>query len=213
MIGFVVTTGVVALWQARHGIPLTPEAVREFIADWGLLAPLVFIAAWALRPLVFFPTILLFVGGGLAFGALWGTLYSTIGGTLAGMLTFGIARALGREFVQAHIRDRFPHLHEERWGPGLVFALNLVPIVPVTAINYGAGVSRIGLAPFTLAVLAGLTPRAFAYSFFGSSMLDAGSWEFALAIGLLVIMVLVPTWLRQRFVRRARRNRKLNPER
>jgi uncharacterized membrane protein YdjX (TVP38/TMEM64 family) len=196
-VAFVGATGLYALWRTSAGMPLTPEAVRAAVADWGPLAPVIFLGAWVLRPFVFFPTILLFVGGGLAFGALWGTLYSTVGGTLAGVLTFGLARALGREFVQARLQDRFPQLHEERWGPGLVFVLNLIPIVPITAINYGAGLSRIGLASFTLAVIAGLAPRAFAYSFFGSRILQAESKEFALAVALLVVLVVVPAALRR----------------
>lgn len=199
-LGLVAATGGFALWRARHGMPLTPEAVRAAVASWGPLAPLIFIGAWSLRPLLFFPTILLFVGGGLAFGSLWGTLYSVIGGTLGGVLTFALARTLGREFVQARIQDRFPQLHEERWGPGLVFILNLIPIVPITAINYGAGLSRIGVGEFTLAVIAGLTPRAFAYSFFGSRILNARSLDFAGAIALLVALVVVPTLLRKRFL-------------
>ena len=194
---FVSATGLYALWRARHGMPLTPEAVRTTVAGWGPLAPLIFLGAWILRPFVFFPTILLFIGGGLAFGALWGTLYSTVGGTLAGMLTFGLARALGREFVQARLRGRFAQLHEERWGPGLVFVLNLIPVVPITAINYGAGLSRIGFGEFTLAVIAGLAPRAFAYSFFGSRILKAESKELVLAVALLVALVVVPALLRR----------------
>jgi uncharacterized membrane protein YdjX (TVP38/TMEM64 family) len=198
-----VATGAVAFWRARHGLPLTVEAVRASIAAWGPLAPLIFIAAWVLRPFLFFPTVLLFVGGGLAFGALWGTLYSAVGGTLSGIVTFGLARALGREFVQARIRDRFPQLHEERWGAGLVFVLNLIPIVPVTAINYGAGLSRISLGGYTLAVMAGLTPRAFAYSFFGSSILNVHTPKFAAAIGLLLVLIVVPTVARKWLTRGA----------
>ena len=181
-------------------MPLSPEAVRAAVANWGPLAPLIFIGAWALRPFLFFPTILLFVGGGLAFGAAWGTLYSVIGGTVGGVVTFALARVLGRDFVRARIENRFPELHEERWGPGLVFVLNLIPIVPITAINYGAGLSRIGLGTFTLAVIAGLTPRAFAYSVFGSSILNVRSPKFIGAIALLIALIVLPAWLRRRFM-------------
>jgi uncharacterized membrane protein YdjX (TVP38/TMEM64 family) len=202
-VAFVGVTAAIAFWRARQGLPLTPDAVRAMVAGWGPLAPVIFIGAWVLRPFLFFPTILLFVGGGLAFGAVWGTLYSALGGTVAGMVTFGIARALGREFVQARIRDRFPELHEERWGPGLVFLLNLIPIVPITAINYGAGLSRVGFGAFTLAVIGGLTPRAFAYSFFGSKILKIGSLDFVAAVALLIALVVVPTLLRRYLIRPA----------
>jgi len=200
LMALVAATGVVAVWRTRAGLPLTPDAIRAEIASWGPLAPVVFIGAWALRPFLFFPTILLFVGGGLAFGATWGTMYSVIGGTVAGVITFALARALGREFVQTRIEDRFPDLHEERWGPGLVFLLNLIPIVPITAINYGAGLSRISLGRFIVAVIAGLTPRALAYSMFGSSVVNIRSPRFIAAVVLLVVLIVVPAWLRRRLL-------------
>jgi uncharacterized membrane protein YdjX (TVP38/TMEM64 family) len=199
-VGLVLVTASFAVWRTRHGMPFTAEAVRTEVMSWGALAPAIYIGAWVLRPFLFFPTILLFVGGGLVFGALWGTVYAAIGGTLAGAVTFWIARALGREFVQQRVRNRFPQCHEESWGPGLVFVLNLIPIFPVTVINYGAGLSQIGLGAFLVAELAGLTPRAFAYSFFGSSILDIRSPEFAGAVALLVSLVVAPALLRRRFV-------------
>jgi uncharacterized membrane protein YdjX (TVP38/TMEM64 family) len=198
---FLISTIMLAYWRARGGMPLTAEAVREAVMAWGALAPVIFIGFFALRPFLLFPTVLLFMGGGLVFGALWGTLYAAVGGTLGAVVTFAVARALGREFVQARIRNRFPRLDEQRWGPGLVFVLNLVPIVPITAINYGAGLSRIRIAPFVMAVVAGLTPRAFAYTFFGSSLEEIGSTRFVLAILLLVGLVAVPTLLRRRLLR------------
>ena len=64
--------------------------------------------------------------------------------------------------------------------------------MPITAVNYGAGLSRVSLGDYTLAVVAGLTPRAFAYSFFGDSLLDIGSTQFLAAIGVLCLLVIVP---------------------
>jgi uncharacterized membrane protein YdjX (TVP38/TMEM64 family) len=199
---FLLATGIVAL-KVLHGADLTPEGVRDTVQRWGALAPLAYITVLAMRPFVFFPSTLLFIAGGLAFGPWFGTLYAAIGGTTAAVITFWLARALGREFVQARLPERLRRMQREEWGAGLVFFLNLVPIVPITAVNYGAGLSRVSPRHYTLAVIGGLTPRAFAYSFFGDSLLDIGSREFALAIALLALLVVVPTWLRRRFTSRA----------
>lgn len=196
-------TGVYALVHAKAGVPLTPEAVRDAVRSWGPIAPLAFIAAFVLRPFIFFPSTLLFLAGGLAFGVVEGTLYAAIGGTAGAVVGFSVARILGRDFVSEQLGDRPPHLGRERRSAGLVFLLNLIPIVPMTAINYGAGLSEIGLIPFTLAVAAGLTPRAFAYSFFGDSLFDIGSREFVLAVGLLLTLLIVPLLVRHRVSKRA----------
>ena len=200
---FIGATAIVAFFRLRH-LELTPEAVRATILSWGTLAPVMYVLLVALRPFLFFPSTLLFIAAGLAFGPLFGTLYAAIGGTAAAIVTFGLARALGREFVQARLPERLRALETHEWGAGLIFFLNLVPIVPITAVNYGAGLSRLSLRHYTLAVIGGLTPRAFAYSFFGDSLLDIGSRRFVAAIALLGLLVLVPALVHRRWFARWR---------
>jgi uncharacterized membrane protein YdjX (TVP38/TMEM64 family) len=201
----VALTGVVALVRTRHDLPLTPESVRDAIRSWGPLAPLIFTGAFVLRPFIFFPSTLLFLAGGLAFGVAWGTIYASAGGTLGAVIGFSIARALGRDFVHEQLGHRLPDLQHGHWGAGVVFVLTLVPVVPVTAINYGAGLSGMGLLPFTAAVAAGLIPRAFAYSFFGHALLHVRSSEFAAAAAFLLALLVVPLWLRRHLAKRVSR--------
>jgi uncharacterized membrane protein YdjX (TVP38/TMEM64 family) len=201
-IAVVALTGALALARMQHHVPLTPGSVRDAIRRWGPLAPLIFISACALRPFIFFPSTLLFLAGGLAFGVAWGTMYAAVGGTLGAVIGFGIARLLGRDFVCEQLGDRFADLTHGPWGVGLVFLLNLIPIVPMTAINYGAGLSAMDVLPFTVAVAAGLTPRAFAYSFFGHALLNVHSIKFVAAAALLVALLVVPLWARRHLAKR-----------
>jgi uncharacterized membrane protein YdjX (TVP38/TMEM64 family) len=195
---FIVATALLAAFRLRD-LPLTPESVRAAVLSWGALAPLAYVLVLALRPFLFFPSTLLFIAAGLAFGPALGTLYAAIGGTVAAVISFALARALGREFVEARLPARLQRVRQSEWGAGLIFFLNLVPIVPMTAVNYGAGLSRVPLGWYTLAVVAGLTPRAFAYTFFGDSLFDIGSPRFLAAIGVLCLMVIVPMLIRWRW--------------
>jgi uncharacterized membrane protein YdjX (TVP38/TMEM64 family) len=200
---FIAVTALVALARAHRALPLSPEAVRDAIRHWGTLGPVIFTAAFVLRPFIFFPSTLLFLAGGLAFGVGWGTIYAAIGGTVGAVIGFVIARALGYEFVRNRLGTHLPDMRHARWGVGLVFLLNLIPVVPMTAINYGAGLSGMEVLPFTLAVVAGLTPRAFAYSFFGHALLDVGSREFLAALVLLAALMVVPLYVRRQWNKRA----------
>jgi uncharacterized membrane protein YdjX (TVP38/TMEM64 family) len=198
LVGFVIATALLALSRLR-GMSITPESVRAAVLEWGPLAPLAYVLIVAARPFLFFPSTLLFIAAGLAFGPVFGTLYAAVGGTAAAVVTFVLARSLGREFVEARLPARVQRLHDSEWGAGLVFFLNLVPVVPITAVNYGAGLSRVSLRHYTLAVIGGLTPRAFAYSFFGDSLLDIGSKQFVAAVAVLCLLVVVPTLVRWRW--------------
>jgi len=199
---FLVVVALTAAFGYVHAggrIPLSPEGLREMIARWGALGPVVFTGMFALRPFVFFPSTLLFLAGGLAFGVAWGTLYAAVGATIGGVIGFGIARTLGHDFVRAQLGDGLAEMQANRWGAGLVFVLNLIPVVPITMINYGAGLSGMDLLPFTLAVAAGITPRAFAYSFFGHSLLHIGSKQFIVALVLLAALIVIPLSVRYRW--------------
>jgi uncharacterized membrane protein YdjX (TVP38/TMEM64 family) len=200
LVCFIIATALLAFFRVRH-LTLTPESLRAAVLSWGALAPIAYVGLVALRPFLFFPSTLLFIAAGLAFGPVLGTVYAAIGGTAAAVVTFGLARFLGREFVQARLPLRWQGLHDAEWGIGLIFFLNLVPVFPITAVNYGAGLSRVSLRHYTLAVIGGLTPRVFAYSFFGDALLDIGSPKFKLAIALLCLLVIVPALLRWRWRR------------
>jgi uncharacterized membrane protein YdjX (TVP38/TMEM64 family) len=202
---FVIATALLAFFRLRD-LPLTPEAVRATVLSWGPLAPLAYVLIVALRPFLFFPSTLLFIAAGLAFGPVFGTLYAAIGGTTAAVVSFALSRWLGREFIQARLPERLQRLHDAEWGAGLIFFLNLVPVVPMTAVNYAAGLSRVSLRHYTLAVIGGLTPRAFAYTFFGDSLLDIGSRQFILAIAVLALLVIVPALFRWRWFARWKAN-------
>jgi uncharacterized membrane protein YdjX (TVP38/TMEM64 family) len=133
-------------------------------------------------------------------------MYAAVGGTLGAVIGFSIARLLGRDFVREQLGDRLLDPKHGPWGVGLVFLLNLIPIVPMTAINYGAGLSAMDVLPFTIAVAAGLTPRAFAYSFFGHALLDVRSSKFVAAAALLVALLVVPLWVHRRLAKRVSRD-------
>ncbi len=193
---FLAVTSTVALLRIPQDMHLTPEAVGDAVRSWGVVAPVVFTAAFVLRPFVFFPSTLLFLAGGLAFGVTWGTIYAALGSTLGAVVGFALARALGREFVHAQLGAHVNTIQRDRWGAGLVFLLNLIPLVPMTLINYGAGLSGMEVLPFTVAAAAGLTPRAFAYSLFGHSLLDMRSRTFVLAVAILAALIVIPLYVR-----------------
>ena len=80
----------------------------------------------------------------------------------------------------------------------VVFLLSLLPIMPVTVINYGAGLSRMKFGNYILAHILGITPRAFAYGFFGSTLLEIGSAKFRAALLILILLGLVTAYFRLR---------------
>ncbi len=71
----------------------TPTNVKNFILQFGIWAPIVFIAIYPLRgAILVIPVGVMSLAGGLAFGKWLGTIYILIGATLGACFSFLIAR-------------------------------------------------------------------------------------------------------------------------
>ena len=201
--------GTTAVLTAKMGLRPTPEGVKAWILDLGWVGPVLYLLLLVIRPLFLIPSILLFIAGGLAYGPFWGPLMATVGAAGGGTLGFWIARKLGRDYVYRKLKLGLDTIRETPFNFTVVFLLSLFPVMPVTAINYGAGLSRMGFRRYLLAHIAGLGPRAFAYGFFGHTLLEIGSPQFRLAVALLLLL-LGGTGLARWFL--AYRKRKLSEE-
>lgn len=163
---FLILIGFVTSYlTVRRGMKLTPENFRDFVVALGIAGPMIYTAIFMIRPLFLIPSIFLFIGGGLAFGPVLGPLYASLGAAVGGTLGFWIARRLGHDFVKSRLKLGAGMIDNTRFNFSVVFLLSLIPVMPVTVINYGAGLSSMKFKDYLLAHVLGLTPRAFAYGF------------------------------------------------
>ncbi len=172
--------------------PHSPGALSAAVADLGVLAPLVVLAAWALLTPALFPGTVLAATGGLALGAVMGTAVSLAGALLGALAAFAVARAgggrasgrIGGEHLRA-LRARL-----ERRGFLAVLLLRAAPGVPATALNYAAGLSRIRVRDFAAGIALGGSPRVAAYALLGGSLFHPTSPAAIAGLTLLAAMTL-----------------------
>lgn len=182
---------------------LTPERIRDFIRGFGPLAPLVFVLVYAARAVVLvIPVGIMSLAGGLAFGKWLGTLYILIGATAGSCISFLIARYLGRGFVEklgVMKKGRLKKLDEgvEKNGFRAILFMRLVPLFQYDAVNFGSGLSRMKFRDYALGTLIGMAPGGFVNAMLGSSLDNVVSAQFFIALGLFVLIMLVPTIYRK----------------
>lgn len=70
------------------------QALSDWVRDQGLTGMLLYVLAYTIRPLVFFPASLLTLFGGYTYGPWLGTLLDVIGAGTGGLLSFWIARLI-----------------------------------------------------------------------------------------------------------------------
>lgn len=168
----------------RSGLTVT-DTIRYAHGLRGVWwTPFAYFAAYAVLDVLFIPTQLLSVAAAVIWGWMLGGTIEVLAATSGAMLPYVIARSLRTMEVE---QDDF----------SLMLVLRLVPIIPYTALNYAAGLTRIRPSRYALATLLGILPSTYIFAFFVDSM-AAGVMQprqvFArvaaagLLLGLLVIV-------------------------
>ena len=170
------------------------------------LAPLLFVATYALVAAFGLPALALTLAGGAIFGVGLGLLLNWLGAVLGAMGGYLLARALGRDAVARLLGARAGRLDElaTAHGFGTILRLRLIPIVPFNALNFAAGLAGVRLRAYALATALGIIPGTFVYTYFADALLAGarGAREQALvrvavAGVLLVLLSFLPAAARR----------------
>lgn len=190
-----VATAAAAWARSAYGLSWSAGALRELVAGAGIWGPLIFVLLVSVRPVLVVPSQLFLISAGILFGTFEGALYAALGLTLGGVLAFELTRRVGREVVLARMPSRLRGMLE---GGGRTAALALLfvgaayPVGPILWLSVGAALAGIALPSFVAALFAGGFVRAATYSYFGSTLVDAGTHEMLLAGAGIGVVALLP---------------------
>ncbi|SDG66795.1 Uncharacterized membrane protein YdjX, TVP38/TMEM64 family, SNARE-associated domain [Lentzea fradiae] len=181
--------------------------LRALVDGAGEAAPLVFVAVCAAGTAVFFPKPVLATAAGLLFGVGWGSALAVAGFTAGAMIAFGVARWLGRETVAGWLGERLAVLERvfARRGVEATLVVRLLPVVPFTLANYGAGVTSVKAAHFALGTALGLVPSTVLAAVLGDALSDLGSPRSLVALALWGVLAAVGVWWGRTLVTQAAR--------
>lgn len=193
---------VVAL-ERRYGLSdlFAADRIDALLRQAGPTAPLVFIGVMALAVVVSpIPSLPLDILAGRVFGPLPGGLYAALGGLLGAVISFSIARLLGRDllarFLKGHIN--FCSRCSDRLLTRVVFLSRLVPFVSFDLVSYGAGLTRMTLPRFAAATFVGMLPLTFAYTTYGAALFDNAAAGWIGGAVMVALFFLLPRWIESR---------------
>ena len=198
---------LITLGAAWYFLPVKDwvKTFNAWVEQRGAWGYVIFIAAYALAAVLFFPGSLMTIGAGLAFGLWRGFAVVSAGATLGAAFAFLIARYFVREKVQAAAKNnpKFAAMDAAigREGWKMVALLRLSPLLPFNFSNYLYGVTKIRFWPYLAASWAGMLPGTFLYVYVGaagkeaSSGSGAGPWKWVLFGAGLVATVIVTIWI------------------
>jgi len=180
--------------------------LRDTVAAWGWMAPVVFIAIQALQVIISpIPGEVTGPVGGALFGTGWGLVYSTIGLTIGTLLCFGMGRKWGeplvRPWLSEHHWDRLNFILEAE-GAIICFILYLIPGFPKDIISYLFGISPLPFWVFAVVSTVGRLPGTWISSYFGAHVGEQ-QYLYAVAFIAAVTAICLPIfYYRERIVKR-----------
>lgn len=175
-------------------------------APWTPLALMLSYAA--VSPFAVIPASPLLIGGAVVFGPIFGALYNGIGLLLGSLTGYGIARALGRDFVVQLAGAQLKRAERafERQGFWPLVQVRFLPI-PFAVVNYGAALAGVKPLRFLITSALGLLPAALVHSYFTATLVFTPNPKtfFAYAF-VMVVLNVVSGWpsIRERLRRRQR---------
>lgn len=175
-------------WFTLEHIMELIEKYRSFGPLPGILLPLI----EAFLP--FLPLFLFVMANANAFGLWLGFLFSWIGSTIGALLVFLLIRKYGQKKILSIIKNNSQvqklMVWVEKHGFGPLFILLCFPFTPSAVVNIVAGLSKISIAQYILAVLTGKAVMIFTMSFVGYDIKALITQPIRTAIVGLIIFIL-----------------------
>ncbi len=174
--------------------------LKIYISSFGILAPAVFIALFAVATVLFVPGLPVTVLSGILFGAFWGTIYVVVGSTIGVSAAFLIGRYLGRDLVKGmtekneQLAKLDSYIKEQ--GDTILIISRLIPVFPFNLQNYAYGVTDIKFSTYFWYSLIFMIPGTFIYTSFGAlayssaSMKELMLYSSMLLIALCLLIIL-----------------------
>ena len=121
--------------------------LRQWIEEFGSLAPLVYVLIYIIAVVAALPGAAITIAGGALFGSVTGVILVSIGSTIGASLAFIIARYVARNAIVRRLstNETFQKLDRmtEEHGAIIVAITRLVPIFPFNLLNYGFGLTKV----------------------------------------------------------------------
>lgn len=190
------------------------SAALAWTAAAGLAGQAAFVGLYILACVAFLPGSVLTLGAGAAFGLWKGFVLVSIGSTAGAWASCLVGRYLLRDWVSRRL-EKVPAFSaiadavgQEGWK--VVLLTRLSPVLPFNLLNYGYGLTTVGVGEYTLASWIGMMPGTFLYVYLGAAAGEAARGgsrartpaEWAL-YGAGLAATVVAAWLVGRTAKRA----------
>jgi uncharacterized membrane protein YdjX (TVP38/TMEM64 family) len=195
------------IWYTRANNLSGLDAVRQLLDLFrsSAIGPLIYIAIYTVRPLIFFSAAVLTLAGGFVFGPVWGIIYSMLGGNLSALFAYAIGYFFGKDVLAEDNSDGILQRYVRRMRQNSFETVLIMRFLflPFDAVSYLAGFQRIDWKSFALASLLGSIPGGVAIALAGASGdFDEGGLSLDPRMLVVAVILFVLSLILSRYMRR-----------
>jgi len=176
--------------------------VTSAIRSWGSWGVTGSIGLMILHSIIPFPAEVLALANGMVYGPIWGALVTWIGAMLGALISFGLAKLLGRPIVCKLIPSRhwakLDELSAREEAAATLLLVRFVPVIAFNLVNYAAGLANVRLWTFLWTTGLGILPLTVLTALAGAQVIDLPWWAW-----ILIVLVCLAIWLIWRSARRS----------
>lgn len=171
------------------------DAVEAFFEEYRTHSISIYLICQVLQIVIcIIPGQALQVAAGYLFGFGMGYLWTILGAALGSIVTFYLAKLLGRNamemiFGERKIMEVLNNINSKR-GILALFVIYLIPGIPKDICTYAAGLSNIKIKPFLIVSLVGRTPAMMGSLLIGHQLME-GYYTGAIIVGVLAVILFV----------------------
>jgi uncharacterized membrane protein YdjX (TVP38/TMEM64 family) len=152
------------LWYLGRLTHIDTESLRRSFKGVSLLySGIIYILLYVIITFfIFFSKDIFWIQGALVFGPYLSASLIYIAEIINAVLLFHLARLLGRNFVERHLKEKSEKLDEKLANINFfwLFIIRFVPLVPYRFLDLGAGLTSISFRKYLLVVLLATPIRA-----------------------------------------------------
>jgi uncharacterized membrane protein YdjX (TVP38/TMEM64 family) len=189
------------MWLETWGIDLgtlNASDVESLVAAWAPWSWLGSIALMVLHSFVPLPAEIIALANGMLFGSWWGVAITWVGAMLGAILSYALARWLGRPAVRWVIPARhWARLDAVPVSAGALLVIRLMPVISFNLVNYAAGLLGVPWGRFLWTTGLGILPITVTMVVLGRELMTAPWWVWgafaAVCVALLLLLRALPS--------------------
>ena len=189
-----------ALWKPMVNFIQDPDTLSLWIAEAGILGPIVFMLLNTAQVLLaIIPGGPFEVAAGALFGPWLGTLMCDIAMTAGGMMTFFFVRKFGMKFIELFVDreeiESVKFLHTNEKSTSLLFLFFLFPGTPKDLMCYVVGLTDIKWTQWLIINFIGRFPAILLSALGGSALGEQRHGIFIAAFAIIIALYFLGTFL------------------